>query len=386
MDHWKCFISSIFSLAHPRADQEALRSIEPLIFLSNREASLIGGGRVVSENDSPRGVVSVGSRDLANKRQVTLTRIDGIKIQGAGTTDSVGLNLDSLEPVTGDGTGANYMGSFSNIVIQNVGTGVRIGKLCNGHTFCSIFFLGISQFSYFSEDNSENTFLGGFTHLSHGVTVIRLKGVIGHNLFYGVQAEPGKDKGPGARDSVYFEDDEECQVCQVFGQENVSELPLRRAPVSLYLSSGILEISRDLIIRPNVKPSVKGDLTQHITKDRTWTLPDQSGSIPLQAVPQPSSTASSVDQLRDDFNALLEKLRSSGILAGGITPDPCKALEDAVNELQGQVTNMQQALDNGEIPPPPRTPEQIAKVKARIVSLEDQLSVAQAELEKCRQG
>ncbi len=107
-------------------------SIEPLIFLSNREASLIGGGRVVSENDSPRGVVSVGSRDLANKRQVTLTRIDGIKIQGAGTTDSVGLNLDSLEPVTGDGTGANYMGSFSNIVIQNVGTGVRIGKLCNG--------------------------------------------------------------------------------------------------------------------------------------------------------------------------------------------------------------------------------------------------------------
>ncbi len=119
-------------------------------------------------------------------------------------------------------------------------------------TFCSIFFLGISQFSYFSEDNSENTFLGGFTHLSHGVTVIRLKGNIGHNLFYGVQAEPGKDKGPGARDSVYFEDDEECQVCQVFGQENVSGASIKKSPSLTYLSSGILEISRILLSDPTL--------------------------------------------------------------------------------------------------------------------------------------
>ena len=74
----------------------------------------------------------------------------------------------------------------------------------------------------------------------------------------------------------------------------------------------------------------------------------------------------------------------SGIVADFNLPDSCQALADAVNKLQTQIDDLQQALDAGEIPPPPRTPAKIAKVKASIRKLQRQLLKQQRLLKQCR--
>jgi hypothetical protein len=80
-------------------------STEPVVLLTSEYATLAGGGWVMTENNSPRGVVCVGPRDPKVLQNVLWTRIDGIKIQGVSTdSNNVGLNLDSSEPIIG---GAN---------------------------------------------------------------------------------------------------------------------------------------------------------------------------------------------------------------------------------------------------------------------------------------
>jgi hypothetical protein len=99
-------------------------STEPVVLLTDEYATLAGSGWVMTENNSPRGVVCVGPREPNVPQNILWTRIDGIKIKGVTTdSDNVGLNLDSSEPTIG---GANYNGSFSNLVIREVGTGLKV--------------------------------------------------------------------------------------------------------------------------------------------------------------------------------------------------------------------------------------------------------------------
>jgi hypothetical protein len=145
--------------------QQSSTSTEPVVLLTDEYATLAGGGWVMTENNSPRGVVCVGPRDPNVSQNILWTRIDGIKIRGVSTeSNNVGLNLDSSEPIIG---GSNYNGSFSNLVIREVGTGLKVNPICNGHTFANLFFYALTRFSYWSVKNSKNTYYGGFTHLSH---------------------------------------------------------------------------------------------------------------------------------------------------------------------------------------------------------------------------
>jgi len=64
--------------------------------------------------------------------------------------------------------------------------------------------------------------------------------------------------------------------------------------------------------------------------------------------------------------------------------DPCQSLVDDVHALFDEIEAWQQALEGGEIPPLPRTPEKIARVEAFIASLRVNLSRKVQALKKCR--
>jgi hypothetical protein len=266
-------------------------STDPVVLLANEYATLIGGGWVETENNSPRGVVRVGPRDLATPTNIVWTHIDGIKIKGTSADENnIGLNLDTSEHRNPDVGGANYNGSFSNLVIQFVAVGIKLNPIVNGHTFSNNFFYSIKRYSYWAVGNSENTFYGGFTHLSHGVTVMKLEGCF-YDLFYGVQAEPG----PGSR---YFDIDAASKYCQILGHNNSDLAPINDSANLIYMYAGHLSLNNIQAV----------DQNNHLFPDPPYK------AVPTQGDAQPDSSAASVDQLKADFNALLIKLRASGAL------------------------------------------------------------------------
>jgi hypothetical protein len=65
------------------------------------------------------------------------------------------------------------------------------------------------------------------------------------------------------------------------------------------------------------------------------------------------------------------------------SPDPCQPILDATAALEEEIQNLEEALRNGEIPPP-RTPEAIAKVRAFIAQLQRRLTHERSLLAQCR--
>jgi hypothetical protein len=68
-----------------------------------------------------------------------------------------------------------------------------------------------------------------------------------------------------------------------------------------------------------------------------------------------------------------------------LTPNPCQALADGVDDLAQQIQDLIDALDSGEIPPPPRTPAKIAAVRAQIAKMQVRLRALELQLTKCQQ-
>jgi hypothetical protein len=77
---------------------------------------------------------------------------------------------------------------------------------------------------------------------------------------------------------------------------------------------------------------------------------------------------------------------ASAILAATIQVDPCKGIADEVQNLMDEIDSLTEALQNGEIPPPPRTPAKIAAVRAFIARLRRQLQNELQALKACRQA
>ena len=66
--------------------------------------------------------------------------------------------------------------------------------------------------------------------------------------------------------------------------------------------------------------------------------------------------------------------------------DPCLNLYNQVNTLEAELVDLNIALDSGEIPPPPRTPQGVAQVMRYIHSLEVRLAHQDQLLQQCRQA
>ena len=62
----------------------------------------------------------------------------------------------------------------------------------------------------------------------------------------------------------------------------------------------------------------------------------------------------------------------------------CPALIAEVARAETEVEDFQDALDSGEIPPPPRTPERIAQARAQLHKLQRNLATAEVQLAQCQ--
>jgi hypothetical protein len=63
--------------------------------------------------------------------------------------------------------------------------------------------------------------------------------------------------------------------------------------------------------------------------------------------------------------------------------DPCQGLQDAVDALEDEISNLMDAFESHEIPIP-RTPENVARFEAYLASLRQKLRQAQGGLTSCR--
>jgi hypothetical protein len=245
-------------------------------------------------------------------------RVDGVIIEGSSyseddflTSDekinSVGLNLRSTEAAeeTAAGKSSTFMGLFGSLHIRNVQVGVKVGQLCNGHTFSSITFINIKKYCYWFNGglrtNSNNTVLGGFTHLSRpdaldsvgGVTIVKLQNAGVSTAFFGVHAEPG-------RNARQYDVDRTSYACMILG-----------ASIS-GLAAGS-DHSDDLIALPGeLNRSVAGSV--HFIDKQVQPVQARTRGIALTAPAQHDSCATHVTGLVNDFNELLGKLRSTGVM------------------------------------------------------------------------
>jgi hypothetical protein len=72
--------------------------------------------------------------------------------------------------------------------------------------------------------------------------------------------------------------------------------------------------------------------------------------------------------------------RSSPPIVISVCPDQITQ----VATLEAQVEDFQDALDSGEIPPPPRTPQRIAQARAQLAKLVRSRAAAETWLAQCQ--
>lgn len=214
-------------LVRPAEGSEA-----PLISLVGNDARLTGAGEVSSGAPSPSGVVRVGALEADRPVDINWTHIDGITISGNGDERSLALDFFSTEPVVG---GSNYQCNVRNLKITTAGTGVRLSKWCNAHTFTNLFFYRIGRVVWEFESCMECTVFGGFVHFSHNVTCVDLRGCQ-FVQFYGFQAEPGGER------AVYYRIAEDNLRCAVLGYGNCSSAPVNESASTLIMDLGALQV------------------------------------------------------------------------------------------------------------------------------------------------
>jgi hypothetical protein len=228
----------------------AAASTDPVVRLAGNFAGLVGEGQVVSEKASPRGVVNIGPTSLtASEVNINWARVDeNIDIVGVKANGNIGLCFDSTEPGggVGFGAGSNYNGSIGALIIRSVGTAVKMGPLCNGHSVGGIRAYDIGQYIYHLAGGaagiSESHFAGGFTHFSPGVTVLKLERAA-YPTFHGVNAEPGAG-------SKYYDIDANCTGVQIIGHDNCPTAPTDLGAGSEILVNGLLKVAGKSLTSP----------------------------------------------------------------------------------------------------------------------------------------
>jgi hypothetical protein len=225
---------------------EGSNSTTPVVRL-DQLAVLEGRGIVSSVNPAPRGIVLIGpastgyatpagvaahKKDCWSIGNVLFATIDGITVHGSGKAidlaqnppwtpkstvvqcgswvgDSeragpqmsigggqIGICLDSGEITCG---GACYQNTVRDVLIRYVDIGFYGGALVNSNMLYNLNFFNL-QTAIWMEQNTENTFMGGFTGgggfspntpaMLADAAIIRGAGSV-YNFFSGIQGEPG---------------------------------------------------------------------------------------------------------------------------------------------------------------------------------------------------
>jgi hypothetical protein len=207
----------------------AAGSTDPVVNVTGIDARLLGRGTIQSEKTSPKGLVLIGPLTQTVTTTVDQWRLGPLKLIGraAPTSADIGLNVWSSQAAGGDGgsgAGANYNGiADPGLWISNVGEGLRLGSLCNAHTFGAINFSQIATYCYRlrggADGVQECNFIGGFTHTSLGGTA-NITIVKGERAMFcqwiGVQGEPRDVAG-----TVPYDFDANSTYNRLFGYFNI---------------------------------------------------------------------------------------------------------------------------------------------------------------------
>lgn len=138
--------------------------------------SLVDGGVIESQNDSPDGVVCCGALTLNSQWQSLYWVFKNCRVftrdynlpgsPTPGDSLAVGVYLKSSEPVLGSSY-TNYFGTVQNINVENATTAYLLSDLANAHSFINCTARGIHWYGFRLHGAYANSFSGGFLEVAH---------------------------------------------------------------------------------------------------------------------------------------------------------------------------------------------------------------------------
>lgn len=185
----------------------------PMFWLNRTYATMIGEDktvRIISENRSPKGIVKIGHENpLDNKLNINFCEVRNLFIRGSGREILTGNTGVLLYNSQGNGnTKSSYFHTVSNLLIQQVNTGIHLLGISNANSINNIFFNRVGKsnddYAIIIEGAQENRIYDVFHHHSkdantilikngtHANTDIKIEPVF--NDIFGVISEPGGDK------------------------------------------------------------------------------------------------------------------------------------------------------------------------------------------------
>jgi len=147
--------------------------------------ALFAGGSVVSENNSPGGVVCCGHLSTSGSNWVSefwTFRDCGVYCKNFGGSsaspypgdgDGIGVYIPSSQPQLGTPY-VNYFGCLQNVRVFGATTAYMLTDLANGHTFSNCTFRGIYWYGFRLHGAYGNSFYGGFLEQGYKDGVIAI--------------------------------------------------------------------------------------------------------------------------------------------------------------------------------------------------------------------
>jgi len=182
-------------------------STAPVVRVLGNRACL-GGGRIVTENNHPQGIVTLGHSDASRQTQYTATqwKFSDCWIEGRQAPGNVGIWIPNSQATFKTIDFANYYGFVQNVAVRGSDIGVLLDEVANGHRFFGVFFSHLMTAAWELRGAYANQVFGGFLHGSkNGIVAIRLRNTTNdkyhdsvYNSFFGFGIEPG-----GAKSSAY---------------------------------------------------------------------------------------------------------------------------------------------------------------------------------------
>jgi hypothetical protein len=149
----------------------------PVVQLLGSYGSFNGGnGFVISENNSPSGVVALGQSDATTCNYTAIYwSFSNVNVLGnitagnantATTFQSIGVYIPSSQPQLGSSS-TNYFGTIENVTVSGVTIGTWLSDLANGHKFVNFQVRGFSHYGYLFQGAYGNTVYGGFMEVNY---------------------------------------------------------------------------------------------------------------------------------------------------------------------------------------------------------------------------
>ncbi|MEM7432700.1 MAG: hypothetical protein AAF351_12310 [Pseudomonadota bacterium] len=216
------------SLAHNAVLRRVAKdtdNMDPVVVLTGNRARLVGG-RIVTENDHPRGVLTLGHHSASKDVQYNATQwcLSDCSIEGRQAPRNVGIWVPNAQAAHRSGQYANYFGFVQNVGIKGADVGILLDEVANAHRFFGVFFSHMIGAAWELRGAYANQIFGGFLHLSRdGVTGVRLRNSTSdkyhdsvYNSFYGFGIEPG------GKSSSAYDIESRCRRNTLFLQSNVT--------------------------------------------------------------------------------------------------------------------------------------------------------------------